>query len=72
MKLQMYIQEVNNVLEENCEEALTSLTSVARQMGVVKQEASVLKDHMTEVRSDIEKVERETASSMHQVVYLDM
>ncbi|CAD5118778.1 DgyrCDS7456 [Dimorphilus gyrociliatus] len=72
MKLQMYIQEVNNVLEENCEEALTSLTSVARQMGVVKQEATVLKDHMMEVRSDIEKVERETASSMHQVVYLDM
>lgn len=71
MKLQMFIQEVNNVIEESCQQTVQNLPRVVRELEAVKQEASLLQDQMTMVKTDIEKVEQDTAQSMQMLLQVD-
>ncbi|ESO86524.1 hypothetical protein LOTGIDRAFT_194952 [Lottia gigantea] len=71
MKLQMFIQEVNNILEEASQQALQNLPRVMREIDAVRQEASLLQDQMRMVKEDIQKVEQSTAQSMQVLLKLD-
>lgn len=71
MKLQMFIQEVNNVIEECSQQALQNLPRVMREIEAVRQEAALLQDQMRLVKQDIEKVEQDTAHSMQMLLKLD-
>ncbi|XP_052083064.1 conserved oligomeric Golgi complex subunit 7-like [Mytilus californianus] len=72
MKLQMFIQEVNNVIEEASQQAIQNLPRVMRELDAVKQEASLLQDQMKSVKHDIQKVEHDTAQSMQMLLKLDV
>lgn len=71
MKLQMFIQEVNNILEDAGQQALQNLPRVMREIDAVKQEASLLQDQMRTVKQDIQNVEQSTAQSMQGLLSLD-
>ncbi|KAJ7305799.1 hypothetical protein JRQ81_010165 [Phrynocephalus forsythii] len=71
MKLQLFIQEVNNAVEETSHQALQSMPRVLRDVEALKQEATFLKEQMVLVREDIEKLEQDTAQSMQVLVKLD-
>lgn len=71
MKLQMFIQEVNNVIEESSQQAVQNLPRVMRELDAVKQESALLQDQMKMVKQDIQKVEQETAQSMQMLLQLD-
>lgn len=71
MKLQLFIQEVNNAVEESSHQALQSMPRVLREVEALKQEATFLKEQMVLVREDIKKLEEDTAQSMQVLVQLD-
>lgn len=71
MKLQMFIQEVNNVIEESCQQAISNLPRVMRELEAVRQEAQLLQEQMKMVKHDIQKVEHDTALSMQTLLKLD-
>ncbi|XP_072035028.1 conserved oligomeric Golgi complex subunit 7-like [Amphiura filiformis] len=71
MKLQLFIQEVNNSLEETSQGALQSLPRVLREVEAVRQEASFLKEQMQLVKEDIKKVEEDTSQSMKMLLDID-
>ncbi|CAL1543486.1 unnamed protein product [Lymnaea stagnalis] len=71
MKLQVFIQEVNNILEEASQQALQNLPRVVRELDAVKQEAALLQDQMRVVKQDIQKVEQDTSQSMQVLLKLD-
>ncbi|KAK3085428.1 hypothetical protein FSP39_003139 [Pinctada imbricata] len=56
MKLQMFIQEVNNVVEDSSQQAIQNLPRVIRELDAVKQEAALLQDQMKMVKEDIQKM----------------
>ncbi|KAL5022632.1 hypothetical protein ScPMuIL_001787 [Solemya velum] len=71
MKLQMFIQEVNHVIEESSQQAIQNLPRVMREIDAVRQEAALLQDQMKSVKQDIQKVEQNTAQSMQTLLRLD-
>ncbi|XP_070617012.1 conserved oligomeric Golgi complex subunit 7 [Erythrolamprus reginae] len=71
MKLQLFIQEVNNAVEETSHQALQSMPRVLREVDALKQEAAFLKEQMVLVREDIKKLEEDTSQSMQVLVKLD-
>lgn len=71
MKLQLFIQEVNNAIEESSNQALQNMPRVLRDVESVKQEASFLKDQMVLVKEDIKKFEQDTVQSMQVLVEID-
>ncbi|XP_062594246.1 conserved oligomeric Golgi complex subunit 7-like isoform X1 [Saccostrea cucullata] len=71
MKLQMFIQEVNNIIEETSQQAVQNLPRVIRELDAVRQEAALLQDQMTMVKEDIQKVEHDTSKSMQTLLKLD-
>ncbi|XP_030837480.1 conserved oligomeric Golgi complex subunit 7 [Strongylocentrotus purpuratus] len=71
MKLQLFIQEVNNSLEETSQQALQNLPRVLRDVEAVRQEAGFLKDQMQLVKEDIKKVEEDTSESMKMLLEID-
>ncbi|XP_010568816.1 PREDICTED: conserved oligomeric Golgi complex subunit 7 isoform X2 [Haliaeetus leucocephalus] len=71
MKLQLFIQEVNNAVEETSHQALQNMPRVLREVEVLKQEATFLKEQMTLVKEDIKKFEEDTAQSMQVLVEID-
>ncbi|XP_014785708.1 conserved oligomeric Golgi complex subunit 7 isoform X1 [Octopus bimaculoides] len=71
MKLQMFIQEVNNVIEDSSQQALQNLPRVMREIEAVRQEAALLQDQMRLVKQDIQKVEQDTSQSMQTLLKLD-
>ncbi|XP_007903979.1 conserved oligomeric Golgi complex subunit 7 isoform X1 [Callorhinchus milii] len=71
MKLQLFIQEVNNAIEETSHQALQNMPRALRDVEALKQEASFLKDQMILVKEDIRKFEQETAQSMQVLVEID-
>ncbi|XP_062999419.1 conserved oligomeric Golgi complex subunit 7 isoform X2 [Elgaria multicarinata webbii] len=71
MKLQLFIQEVNNAVEETSHQALQNMPRVLREVEALKQEATFLKEQMVLVREDIKKLEQDTAQSMQVLVKLD-
>uniref|UniRef100_A0A7M4FXN8 Conserved oligomeric Golgi complex subunit 7 n=1 Tax=Crocodylus porosus TaxID=8502 RepID=A0A7M4FXN8_CROPO len=71
MKLQLFIQEVNNAVEETSHQALQNMPRVLRDMEALKQEATFLKEQMILVKEDIKKFEEDTAQSMQVLVEID-
>ncbi|CAM5142532.1 unnamed protein product [Eretmochelys imbricata] len=71
MKLQLFIQEVNNAVEETSHQALQNMPRVLRDVEALKQEATFLKEQMVLVKEDIKKFEEDTAQSMQVLVELD-
>ncbi|KAJ7984548.1 hypothetical protein DPEC_G00355940 [Dallia pectoralis] len=71
MKLQLFIQEVNNAIEESSIQALQNMPRVLRDVEALKQEASFLKEQMVLVKEDIRKFEQDTVQSMQVLVELD-
>ncbi|KAM6897780.1 conserved oligomeric Golgi complex subunit 7 [Xenentodon cancila] len=71
MKLQLFIQEVNNAIEESSNQALQNMPRVLRDVEALKQEASFLKEQMVLVKEDIKKFEQETVQSMQVLVEID-
>ncbi|XP_074645034.1 conserved oligomeric Golgi complex subunit 7-like [Tubulanus polymorphus] len=71
MKLQMFIQEVNNMIEDASQQAIQNLPRVMRDVEAVRQESALLQDQMRMVKEDIEKVEIDTAYSMQTLLRLD-
>lgn len=71
MKLQLFIQEVNNAIEETSHQALQNMPRALRDMEALKQEASFLKEQMILVKEDIRKFEQDTAQSMQVLVEID-
>uniref|UniRef100_A0A674NFK1 Conserved oligomeric Golgi complex subunit 7 n=1 Tax=Takifugu rubripes TaxID=31033 RepID=A0A674NFK1_TAKRU len=71
MKLQLFIQEVNNAIEETSNQALQNMPRVLRDVESLKQEASFLKDQMVLVKEDIRKFEQDTVQSMQVLVEID-
>ncbi|XP_057179178.1 conserved oligomeric Golgi complex subunit 7 isoform X2 [Triplophysa rosa] len=71
MKLQLFIQEVNNSIEESSNQALQNMPRVLRDIEAVKQEASFLKDQMILVKEDIKRFEQDTVQSMKVLVEID-
>ncbi|XP_048465333.1 conserved oligomeric Golgi complex subunit 7 [Rhincodon typus] len=71
MKLQLFIQEVNNAIEETSHQALQNMPRALRDVEALKQEASFLKEQMILVKEDIRKFEQDTAQSMQVLVELD-
>ncbi|ELT88100.1 hypothetical protein CAPTEDRAFT_161050 [Capitella teleta] len=71
MKLQMFIQEVNNLIEESCLQSVNNLPRVMRELEALKQEAVLLQDQMKMIKFDIQKVEQDTSQSMLTLLKLD-
>ncbi|KAM6951324.1 conserved oligomeric Golgi complex subunit 7 [Aplochiton taeniatus] len=71
MKLQLFIQEVNNAIEETSIQALQNMPRVLRDVEALKQEASFLKEQMVLVKEDIRTFEQDTVQSMQVLVELD-
>lgn len=71
MKLQLFIQEVNNAIEESSIQALQNMPRVLRDVEGLKQEASFLKEQMVLVKEDIRKFEQDTVQSMQVLVAID-
>ncbi|XP_076644594.1 conserved oligomeric Golgi complex subunit 7 [Halictus rubicundus] len=64
MKLQLYVQQVNGALEETSQSVLSSLPRVLRDTQILQQEALALREKMVAVKQEIEKAEKDSASSM--------
>ncbi|KAL2078513.1 hypothetical protein ACEWY4_026198 [Coilia grayii] len=71
MKLQLFIQEVNNSIEESSIQAVQNMPRVLRDVEALKQEASFLKEQMVLVKEDIRKFEQDTVQSMQVLVEID-
>lgn len=71
MKLQLFIQEVNNALEDTSQQVLQNLPRVVRDTEMLKQEVLLLQSQMKAVRDDVEKVEHDTAQSMQTLLKVD-
>ncbi|XP_012242067.1 conserved oligomeric Golgi complex subunit 7 [Bombus impatiens] len=71
MKLQLYVQQVNGALEETSQSVLSSLPRVLRDTQLLQQEALALREKMVAVKQEIEKVEKDTASSMATLERID-
>uniref|UniRef100_T1IJ20 Conserved oligomeric Golgi complex subunit 7 n=1 Tax=Strigamia maritima TaxID=126957 RepID=T1IJ20_STRMM len=71
MKLQLFIQEVNNSLEDLSEQVLQNLPRVIRDGEALSQEATSLQEQMRTVKEDIVNVEKNTAQSMQILINVD-
>ncbi|XP_068694856.1 conserved oligomeric Golgi complex subunit 7-like [Montipora foliosa] len=71
MKLQLFIQEVNNALEETSTQSVNNIPRVLREIENIRHDASLLKEQMTLVKEDIRAVEETTAQSMKMLMELD-
>uniref|UniRef100_A0A1B6JSV6 Conserved oligomeric Golgi complex subunit 7 n=2 Tax=Homalodisca liturata TaxID=320908 RepID=A0A1B6JSV6_9HEMI len=71
-KLQLYVQQVNNALEETSQQVLQSLPRIMRDSEMLHQEAVTLRDRMQSVRQEIAKVEKDTGEAMATLERLDI
>ncbi|XP_054278876.1 conserved oligomeric Golgi complex subunit 7 [Macrosteles quadrilineatus] len=71
-KLQLYVQQVNNALEETSQQVLQSLPRVMRDSEMLHQEAVTLRDTMQSVRQEVAKVEKDTGEAMASLERLDI
>lgn len=71
MKLQLYVQQVNNALECTTQEIQASLPRILRDTQDLQAEAMLLKDKMTLVKDEIIKIEQDTGNSINTIKTLD-
>ena len=72
MKLQLLISKLNVSLEEQSELIGASMPRVLRETESIQSEAEVLGSKMTFIRAEVEQVNRETGSSMRQLMQMDL
>jgi conserved oligomeric Golgi complex subunit 7 len=72
MKLQLLIAKLNASLEEQSEAVCQNLPRVVRDTESMQQEALLLQAKMEAVQEEIDKVNRETGSSMGTLVQMDL
>jgi hypothetical protein len=72
-KLQVFIQEINNTIDDTCHQTVQNFPRILREIEVLKQEAFMLKEQMKSVRDDLIKVEKNTVNeSMKLLLDLDI
>ncbi|XP_066248690.1 conserved oligomeric Golgi complex subunit 7 [Euwallacea similis] len=71
MKLQLYVQQVNNSLENSSQQVLASLPKIIRDAKLLQQEALVLKEKMGQVKQEIIQIEQDTKKSINAIEKLD-
>lgn len=71
MKLQLYVQQVNNSLESSSQQVLASLPKIMRDSKLLQQEALVLKEKMGQVKQEIVQIEQDTRKSIDSIEKLD-
>ncbi|CAF0719641.1 unnamed protein product [Brachionus calyciflorus] len=72
-KLQVFIQEINNSIDETSHQTIQNFPRILREIDVLKQEAFMLKEQMKNVRDDLLKVEKNTVNeSMKLLLDLDI
>lgn len=71
MKLQLYVQQVNNSLENSSQQVLASLPKIMRDAKVLQEEALVLKEKMGQVKQEIVQIEEDTRKSINSIEKLD-
>lgn len=72
IKLQLYVQQVNNALENTSQNVLASLPKIVHDSKLLQQEAIVLKDKMVQVKGEIIKIEEDTRKSINTIEKLDI
>ena len=69
----MFIQEINNSIDETSQQTLQNFPRILREIDVLKQESFMLKEQMKSVRDDLIKVEKNTVNdSMKLLLDLDI
>lgn len=71
MKLQLYVQQVNQALEETSQQVLVSLPKIVHDTKLLQQEAMVLKEKMAIVKEEIIRIEEDTGKSINIIEKLD-
>jgi hypothetical protein len=72
-KLQVFIQEINNTIDDTSSQAVQNFPRILREIEVLKQEAFMLKEQMKNLREDLLKVEKNTVNeSMKLLLDLDI
>ncbi|XP_067125689.1 conserved oligomeric Golgi complex subunit 7 [Centruroides vittatus] len=71
MKLQLFIQEVNNALEVTSQQVMQVIPRIVRELDAMREEALLLKEQMKTVKDDITKVEHDSTKSMKTLLLID-
>ncbi|XP_013777323.1 conserved oligomeric Golgi complex subunit 7-like [Limulus polyphemus] len=71
LKLQLMIQKVNSALEDTAQQVLQNLPRVLREVETMRQEAGLLQEQMKTVKEDFIKVERDSTTSMKNLLKID-
>jgi hypothetical protein len=72
-KLQVFIQEINNSIDETSQQTVQNFPRILREIDVLKQESYMLKEQLKSVRDDLIKVEKNTVNdSMKLLLDLDI
>lgn len=71
MKLQLYVQQVNNALENSSQQVLASLPKIIHDSKALHQEALILKEKMEQVKEEIIIIEHDTRKSINTIEKLD-
>lgn len=70
-KLQLFIEEMSNSIEETSHVALSHIPSIVRNINSIKIDIDALKEDMTLVKDEFENVEQKTSVSMKTLVEID-
>ncbi|XP_063700773.1 conserved oligomeric Golgi complex subunit 7-like [Culicoides brevitarsis] len=70
-KLQLYVQQVNEKIEDTSQEILYSLPSIMKDVQNLQGQAVTLKSSISEVEREIAAVQEETSSGIDRLEYLD-
>uniref|UniRef100_A0A915IXC0 Conserved oligomeric Golgi complex subunit 7 n=1 Tax=Romanomermis culicivorax TaxID=13658 RepID=A0A915IXC0_ROMCU len=71
MKLQLLIQEVARSLEDTSQQIVHFIPKLNREITVMQQEANLLKSKMLSIERDVQKIEKDTCSTMDSLLHLD-
>lgn len=71
MKLQLFIQEVNNALEVTSQQVMQVIPRIVRELDAMREEALLLKEQMKTVKEDVMKVEHDSTKSMKTLLLID-
>lgn len=72
-KLQVFIQEINNSIDDTSQSTVQNFPRILREIDVLKQDSFMLKEQMKNVRDDLVKVEKDTVNdSMKLLLDLDI
>lgn len=70
-KLQLYVQQVNETIEDTSQEILYTLPSVIKDVQNLQAQASALKSSICDVEREISVVQDETSTGIGRLEYLD-